>query len=76
MADGMPRPVLAAAVAERDNTRRLITVHVATCQEPRLEPGSLAGTCDQCRSLARHLARCERQVDLLTVPDTEAMFDG
>lgn len=64
------------AADELANTRRLIAAHLKTCTEPRQEPGSLAGTCDTCRSLAAHLARCERQVELLATeaPEMEALF--
>lgn len=65
MADAGP---LAAAIAERDNVVRLIANHERKCN-------------DQCccldrLSLGAHLARTQAQVDLLTPPETEAMFDG
>jgi hypothetical protein len=68
--------ILQIAEQERDNTRRLIAEHVAVCTAPRTEPGSLAGNCQECRSLADHLARCDRQVELLGSPDTEPEMEA
>lgn len=63
MADAGP---LAAAVAERDNVAALLARHEQECNP----------FCRKCESLRAHLDRCRAQVDLLTPPETEAMFDG
>lgn len=71
-----PDRILGIAETELENTRRLIAEHVAECQAPRTEPGTLAGECDTCRSLAVHQARCEEQVRLLASEgaETGALF--
>ena len=72
MADASP--VLAAAVAERDHVAALLTAHERDCPRPYCQ--SCDRQCPDCTSLRAHLARTQAQVDLLTPPETEAMFDG
>lgn len=64
--------IVSVAEAELANTLRLIIEHLAGCQAPRSEPGTLTGECDQCKSLAVHRARCEEQVRLLAAEDADA----
>jgi hypothetical protein len=56
--------ILSAAEAELENCKRLIAEHLG-CQAPRPDPATPSDQCPKCRSLARHLTRCERQVYLL-----------
>jgi hypothetical protein len=65
-----PDPLLKIARDELANTQQLIQRHLASCQAPRTEPGSLSGACPDCRSLAAHLARCEEQARLLGSEET------
>ena len=69
-------PLTRIAADELANTRRLITEHLKVCTAETGTPGALAGSCDTCRSLAGHLGRCERQVELLAAGDdgAEALF--
>jgi hypothetical protein len=55
--------VLAIAVAERDHTARLFNDHKRGC--PWLAERGHHG-CPECLSLARHLDRCNAQVEVLT----------
>ena len=68
-------PLQRIATAERDHTRQLVAAHLKVCQAPRTEPGALEGSCPECKSLAIHLDRCERQVQLLgTEAETESLW--
>lgn len=62
-------PVLATAVKEWDQCRTLAARHRRACPGPGLD-------CDDCVSLAGHVARAEEQVTLLSHPDaaTAEMF--
>ena len=61
--------ILRAAEAERDHADMLRADHVRVCKCP---------PCDDCRSLAYHAARTQRQVELLAgaEPEMEALFDA
>jgi hypothetical protein len=67
--------VLTAAQADLENCKRLLAEHLG-CQAPRPDPATPSGECPKCRSLGRHLERCERQVYLLASVDlaTEELF--
>lgn len=67
-------PVLAAAVAERDHVGQLLAAHEKDCRRPYCQ--GCDRPCPDCESLRAHLARARTQVDMLTPPETEAMFDG
>lgn len=58
---------LKIAQEDRDHVADLAARHEKTCTEPG---------CEECQSLAAHVARTERQVALLTPPDyeTESLF--
>jgi hypothetical protein len=65
-------PLVRIAGDELENTRRLIREHLKACTAEVETPGALAGSCDTCHSLAVHLGRCERQVELLAAGDDGA----
>ena len=60
--------ILRVAEAERDQAERALNAHCLTHRR--------GSRCDTCRSLARHFARTQRQVELLTPagPEMEAMW--
>jgi hypothetical protein len=57
-----PDPVLSAAQADRDHVAALLAAHKKTCA---------SDGCETCVSLAAHAGRTERQLALLTPPETE-----
>jgi len=64
--------ILSVAEAERDNAEQRFREHVRKCKCLR-DHGC---TCDDCRSLARHVARTKQQVALLAAAEmeSEALF--
>ena len=57
--------ILRVAEDDLEHAVRLLTEHVKTCQAPG---------CEDCVSLHAHAVRAEKQVALLTPPETEEMF--